>query len=291
METSQVFSKEQRQWQGQGQGQGQGQSCTAPKSGLVELGNWCNGKIVQISCNDSVETCTLRLPSLRLFGFSCLVVVVSAGRDVMLDLNGQVVETCLDGVGSVVLGLGGGGNGSGSGSGSGNGGLVEQGLLERLLVSPVVGTRLEFRCDGHSWFIYSDYSRSLPLAAVTTFNAGRYVVTFVSETLISPTPSPLNFVSISFTKKLTKGKIYKIVNGQNKWYSLTNKFDYNLFNVSAIMNANDDSIRTVNNLLAPYIGVESGIPNNKSAIGDSFLVVNIGSSYFLCGSSFGKITE
>jgi hypothetical protein len=283
METSQVFSKEHGSEAGGHHGWSSWQSCTAPKSGLVELGNWCNAKIVQISC---VEACVLRLPGSGLFGFSCLVVVVnSAGQDVLLDLNGHEVKTCLDGVGSV---------GVGSVGGDGNGGSVEGMVEGSLLVSPAIGTRLEIRCDGQSWFVFSDYSRSLPLAAVTAFYGYHYGVLQHSETLVSPTPCPESSVHVRFYG-LKKCKIYKIVNAQTT--KLLYLRDYSIprnhrhFIQSIISNANDNSIASINASKEPRLGAfNSNDANDLPAIGDSFLLVDSGSQeLFLCGSTFGNV--
>ena len=274
-----MFSKEHGSEAGGHHGWSSWQSCTAPKSGLVELGNWCNAKIVQISC---VEACVLRLPGSGLFGFSCLVVVVnSAGQDVLLDLNGHEVKTCLDGVGSV---------GVGSVGGDGNGGSVEGMVEGSLLVSPAIGTRLEIRCDGQSWFVFSDYSRSLPLAAVSQLGLTIQFIQQHSETLVSPTPGPYGITKIGFNE-LKKGKIYKIVNFQVSSKLLFYNYAHeNQFKLLVIRNANDNSIAAVNESAYRPFGLRENLdPSDYLAIGDSFLLVDSGSQeLFLCGSTFGS---
>jgi hypothetical protein len=264
-ETSQVFNGEAGPKKELGQ-QGWA-SCTIPKSGLVELGNWCNAKIVQVSC---VEACTLRLPSSGLYGFSCLVVVVaSAGQDVLLDLNGHEVKTCLNGQNTFEGGMG--------------------GSVGSLLVSPVVGTRLEFKCDGQSWFIYSDYSRSLPLAAT---NGNGYTLWLDSaikaqSTLISPININRDVRVGMFSNLSPKCKIYKIVNAQTFefYFNFVNQqLQEQMFFVSSIISANDSSVSTLNQHI---VQLNAG-NQNTTAVGDSFMIVYNGSKWFICGSTFGN---
>ena len=264
-----MFSKGAGAVAGAGTGAGRWESCTAPQSGLVELGNWCNAKIVQISCADSVEACTLRLPSSGLYGFSCLVVVVSAGQDVLLDLNGQQVRSCLDGQSTFDN--------------------------QTLLVSPAIGTRLEIRCDGQDWFVHSDYARSLPPAEISfqvpsdsevLEHEGMYLGQLTSPTdpEVQVIHSAIQTATASFP---TKGKIFKIVNGRNNAFGYTGSFLS--VTASVLFNANDTSVSSGIRIHSQIMIGSAGADSNQSTVGDSFVVVHNGQHWFMCGSSFGNI--
>ena len=270
---SQVFSKGAGAGVGTGAGAGAGagrwESCTAPKSGLVELGNWCNAKIVQVSC---VEACVLRLPSSGLYGFSCLVVVVaSAGQDVLLDLNGQQVRSCLDGQSTFDN--------------------------QTLLVSPMVGTRLEFRCDGQSWFVHSDYAKSLPVAATNgdVYRVQMGVNANAQTNLFSPISNSRHIYVQMDLNIVTKGKIYKIVNAQSATFTTRatgtsesiQPLGPRTINFSSIQNANDGSVSSRNSWTRNFKFLGTGA--DQCAVGDSFMIVYNGSTWYLCGSSFGKV--
>jgi hypothetical protein len=162
----------------------------------------------------------------------------------------------------------------------------------------MVGTRLEFRCDGQSWFVYSDYSRSLPLAATNGDGQTIYlgVNANAKTNLFSPIPNSGHIIMRMRVGIVTKGKIYKIVNAQNATFSTypdgvivdgIEPLGPITINFSSIQNANDESVSSRNSFTRYFKFLGTGV--DQCAVGDSFMIVYNGSTWYLCGSSFGKV--
>lgn len=150
-------------------------SCTTPVSGLVQLGSSHNHKIVQVSC--AVQT-TIKLPDSPLYGFSCLMAVVSAASNLVLDANGQTLSSCLNGISGTTLS------------------------------NPAVGSRLQLRCDGLKWYATCDYVQVLPLAQTAT----SVTLTPTNMHLISPTTTGANTLGLG-SASAAKGRFSKLTSG------------------------------------------------------------------------------
>jgi hypothetical protein len=237
-------------------------SCTSPASGLVQLTTGHNKKIVQVAC---VQTSTLKLPSSSMYGFCCMVVITSsAGQDLVLDLNNQTLVSCLNGLSSGTI-----------------------------LLSPVVGTRLQIRCDGSKWFVNSDYAKSLP--PILTTNSSGFIIPTPDYNLVSSNYENIltnldgvqvsvGGLSISFIP-IQKGKIYKIVCSKNGGiiFAVLNDLE---FSYSIITHANDSRVSPITRTdLKGYFGFEQTTDFILSCVGDSFLAVNNGSQWYVCGST------
>jgi hypothetical protein len=161
----------------------------------------------------------------------------------------------------------------------------------------MVGTRLEFRCDGQSWFVHSDYAKSLPVAATNgdVYRVQMGVNANAQTNLFSPISNSRTILVRMDRDIVTKGKIYKIVNAQSGKFSTSDYGSSNIYaplgpitiNFSLIQNANDESVSSRNSWTADFKCIGTGA--DQCAVGDSFMIVNNGSTWYLCGSSFGKV--
>jgi hypothetical protein len=191
-----------------------------------------------------VYDCTLKFPNSPLFGFSCLVMVLAP--NVAIDSNNQTIISCL--------------NGS----------------------TCSIGTRLEIRCDGTTWYIFSNYSKTQPMAN-TIGLVGLAIGVNSRDEITDVTLNPVidNLLSPITQKKFkislgpatnSKGKIFKIVIGQ----------DNNLLNFFAVDN---------------FAGISGNVSKLKSNgfsafndSGDFILFVSNGLKWFACGYLFQEFS-